>query len=179
MLKLIIINSFLLSSLVLNAQSIFPNGFSNAFNAVLKDYPDKFQNIRGTLKESNNEKTWYYSWINIPGSDYCLIDGSINETSLFVNYPEKESFKAEEEYFAFIAGFEKVPLIVSFKKSNLAGDSKNETYYRTSGGKDVYKKTTFIINSANQVYSRLKVVVRLVTGEWPNASMSVWITNDN
>ncbi len=167
------------SSFLLNAQNVFPNGFGNAMNAVVKEYPNKFENIRGSITVSNNDYTRYESWIKIPGSELCLIDDYTTSQKFSIFYLEKSNAKAEEEYISFIAKFTSLPLLISFKKSDEASASRNDSYHPTSGGKDVYKKTTFITTSIDPKYKRLTIEVMLVTGEWPNAQMVVSINSGN
>ena len=169
----------MLSSYMLNAQNVFPNGFSNALNAVLKDYPNKFESIRGSITISNNGYTRYESWIKIPGSELCLIGDYTTSQEFSIFYLEKPSAKAEEDYLSFITKFKNVALIVSFEKSNEASASRNESYHPTSGGRDIYKKTTFICSSLDSKYNKLVIEVTLLTGEWPNAQMVVSINSGN
>jgi len=42
--------------------------FCNAINAIVKDAPNKFRNIRGKLIEANANATFWESGINVPGA---------------------------------------------------------------------------------------------------------------
>ena len=63
----------LLLCLDVTGQSVFTNQTNAAIEKVIRDYPNQFRNIRGSLLLESQESTNYQSHIQIPGALSCVV----------------------------------------------------------------------------------------------------------
>ena len=72
-------STLLLFALLLNAAWVFSQDdvFSNKTNValekVIRDYPNRFHNIRGDMISQHAQTAEYKSTISVPGASYCSI----------------------------------------------------------------------------------------------------------
>ncbi|HEX4375274.1 MAG TPA: hypothetical protein VHZ50_18355 [Puia sp.] len=55
------------------AQGVFSNKTNAALEKVIQDYPNRFNNIKGTVLIENPQSTEYNSTVQIPGSNSCIV----------------------------------------------------------------------------------------------------------
>lgn len=60
-------------SLTLRAQDVFSNKTNMALEKVIKDFPNRFHNIKGELITQRTQVAEYRSTIQVPGSTYCVV----------------------------------------------------------------------------------------------------------
>lgn len=63
----------LLLSLRVTAQGVFTNQTNSAIEKVIRDYPNQFRNIKGSVLLENGESINYQSNIQIPGAISCVV----------------------------------------------------------------------------------------------------------
>jgi hypothetical protein len=64
----------LISSLAVQAQQdVFSNKTNVALEKVIKDFPNRFKNIRGELLSQRTQTAEYRSTIQVPGSTSCVV----------------------------------------------------------------------------------------------------------
>ena len=66
----------LLICLETTAQSVFTNHTNQAIEKVIRDYPNQFRNIQGSVLQEGQQATNYQSNIQIPGALSCVISKS-------------------------------------------------------------------------------------------------------
>lgn len=70
----------LLLCLEASSQGVFSNQTNDAIEKVIRDYPNRFRNIKGTLLAENQESINYQSHIQIPGAISCMVTKSNTST---------------------------------------------------------------------------------------------------
>ena len=60
-------------SLITHAQDVFSNKTNTALEKVIKDYPNRFKNIKGEVLEQTPRSTEYRSTIQVAGSSSCIV----------------------------------------------------------------------------------------------------------
>ncbi|HYE56473.1 MAG TPA: hypothetical protein VD996_16605, partial [Chitinophagaceae bacterium] len=55
------------------AQSVFSNNTNAAIEKVIRDYPNQFRNIRGSVVDESSQAINYQSNITIPGALSCIV----------------------------------------------------------------------------------------------------------
>ena len=66
--------TFLLNAIWLFSQDdVFSNKTSVALEKVIRDYPNRFHNIRGEMISQHAQEAEYKSTISVPGASYCSI----------------------------------------------------------------------------------------------------------
>jgi hypothetical protein len=67
--------AFLVFSVCLFSQTedVFSNKVNTALEKVLKDYPNRFHNIKGEVIVQNPQTTEYRSIVQVPGSASCIV----------------------------------------------------------------------------------------------------------
>jgi hypothetical protein len=58
---------------ILSAQGVFTNQTSGALQKVISDYPNKFNNIKGTIVNEDPQSTDYQSKVQIPGAGNAVV----------------------------------------------------------------------------------------------------------
>ncbi|HEX6180714.1 MAG TPA: hypothetical protein VFZ47_05670 [Chitinophagaceae bacterium] len=82
----------LLLSLGAAAQSVFTNQTNSAIEKVIRDFPNQFRNIKGTVLLENHQSVNYQSNIQIPGAISCMVTQ---------HHSNKESLSWKAELFQF------------------------------------------------------------------------------
>ena len=82
----------LLFSLGATAQSVFTNQTNAAIEKVIRDFPNQFRNIKGTVLVENKQSVNYQSNIQIPGALSCMVTQ---------HHSSKESLSWKAELFQF------------------------------------------------------------------------------
>ncbi len=113
------------------SQNVFTarnTSFSKAFEQILLDYPNNFQNISGDLVLSQGEYEHYASRIALPGAKQCIVGKyhSIEDTtaSWQATMPAFESFEeAAKQYRQLFRQLKTAPVtLVDGSKLYLVGD---------------------------------------------------------
>ena len=65
--------AFFITSIPLIAQNVFSNKTNEVLEKVIKDYPNRFHNIKGDVIVENPQTTEYKSTVQLPGSSNCIV----------------------------------------------------------------------------------------------------------
>jgi hypothetical protein len=65
--------AFLAHAATSSAQDVFSNNTNIALEKVIKDFPNRFHNIRGEVLVQHPTTTEYKSTIQVPGSSSCVV----------------------------------------------------------------------------------------------------------
>lgn len=65
--------SFLIFSAAMLAQDVFTNKVNSALEKVLRDFPNRFHNIKGEIIEDGKSTTEYRSTVQVPGASSCIV----------------------------------------------------------------------------------------------------------
>ena len=65
--------AFLIISFASRAQDVFSNKTNMALEKVVKDFPNRFRNIKGELLVQKTQTAEYRSTIQVPGSTSCIV----------------------------------------------------------------------------------------------------------
>lgn len=71
--KTVIVIVMMAFSFTLKAQDVFSNKTNMALEKVIKDFPNRFHNIKGELIAQRSQVAEYRSTIQVPGSTYCVV----------------------------------------------------------------------------------------------------------
>ena len=97
----------LLLSLDAAAQGVFSNQTNSAIEKVIRDLPNQFRNIKGTVLLENRQSVNYQSNIQIPGSISCVVTqyhSSKESLSWKAELFQSESFAEAKEKYENIFG---------------------------------------------------------------------------
>jgi hypothetical protein len=65
--------AFLIFSAAMLAQDVFSNKVNSALEKVLRDFPNRFHNIKGEVIEEGKSATEYRSTVQVPGANTCIV----------------------------------------------------------------------------------------------------------
>ena len=65
--------AFLVFSAAMLAQDVFSNKVNSALEKVLRDFPNRFHNIKGEVIEQGKSTTEYRSTVQVPGASTCIV----------------------------------------------------------------------------------------------------------
>ena len=146
------------------AQLLFkPNAaVQQALKKVINDFPNRLQNITGTLIQENIESTDYSSTINFPGSENCTVtqykSKNDKNRSWQAVLPEVENFAdAKKQYRELF-------MQVKHMQLRLPGNSKNintSAVYDEPKEEKKFAGSIFRINDGEELYKDVKIEVAL------------------
>jgi len=146
------------------AQLLFkPNAaVQQALKKVINDFPNRLQNITGTLIQENIESTDYSSTINFPGSENCTVtqykSKNDKNRSWQAVLPEVENFAdAKKQYRELF-------MQVKYMQLRLPGNSKNintSAVYDEPKEEKKFAGSIFRINDGEELYKDVKIEVAL------------------
>jgi hypothetical protein len=65
--------AFFIGTITIQAQDVFSNKTNVALEKVIKDFPNRFRNIKGELIVQHPQTAEYRSTIQVPGSSSCIV----------------------------------------------------------------------------------------------------------
>ncbi len=160
-------SAFLLCSLVISvtatrAQLLFkPNAaMQQALKQVVVDFPNRLQNITGTLLQENVESSDYTSKINFPGTESCTITQYKSQKNKNRSWqavmPEAESFAAAKKQYR--------ELFLQVKHLQLPGCTKTaiaKTEYDEPKEEKKFAGSIFRLGNESDLYKDVKIEVAL------------------
>ena len=146
------------------AQLLFkPNAaVQQALKGVINDFPNRLENITGTLIQENIESSDYSSTINFPGSDNCTVTEYKSKNNKNRSWqavlPEVENFAdAKKQYHSLFMQVKNMQL-------RLPGNSKTintSAVYDEPKEEKRFAGSIFRINDGEQLYKDVKIEVAL------------------
>ena len=146
------------------AQLLFkPNAaVQQALKGVLNDFPNRLQNVTGTLIQENVESIDYSSKINFPGSENCTVTQYKSKNNKSRSWqavlPEVENFAdAKKQYHNLFMQVKNMQL-------RLPGNSKTintSAVYDEPKEEKKFAGSIFRINDGEQLYKDVKIEVAL------------------
>jgi hypothetical protein len=162
--KLIILAIFSFCCYAGTAQLLFkPDaGVQQVLKTVLNDFPNKLQNITGTLLQENVESSDYSSTINFPGTENCVITQYRSQKdknrSWQAQLPEVENFAAAKKQYRDLF------LQVKNMSVRLPGNTRTLTAkanYDEPKEEKKFAGSIFRINNNDELYKNVKIEVAL------------------
>jgi hypothetical protein len=89
----------LLTSGIRAQEDVFSNKVNTALDKVLKDYPNRFHNIKGEIIGQDPQTTEYRSTVQVPGSTSCTVT-RCTATQHEINSWTYSAFHSEDFYLA-------------------------------------------------------------------------------
>ncbi|GAB2821494.1 hypothetical protein [Ferruginibacter profundus] len=146
------------------AQLLFkPNtAVQQALKGVLNDFPNRLQNITGTLIQENVESSDYSSTINFPGSENCTITQYRSQKNKNRSWkavlPEVDNFAAAKKQYRELF------LQVKNMSLHLPGNSKaitTKAIYDEPKEEKKFAGSIFRIGNDDELYKDVKIEVAL------------------
>jgi hypothetical protein len=146
------------------AQLLFkPNAaVQQALKGVINDFPNRLQNITGSLIQENTESTDYSSKINFPGSENCTVTEYKSKNNKNRSWqavlPEVESFAAAKKQYRDLF------MQVKNMQLRLPGNTKTintSAVYDEPKEEKKFAGSIFRINDGEQLYKDVKIEVAL------------------
>lgn len=153
---------FLIFNTATRAQLLFkPNpAVQQALKQVVVDFPNRLQNITGTLLQENVESSNYISKVVFPGTESCTITQYKSQKNKNRSWqavmPEAESFTAAKKQYR--------ELFLQVKHLQLPGCTKtaiNKTVYDEPKEEKKFAGSIFRLGNESETYKDVKIEVAL------------------
>jgi hypothetical protein len=166
--------AILIHAIAAPAQDVFSNNTNLALEKVIRDFPNRFNNIKGELLVQHSKTAEYRSTVQVPGTNSCTVTKYVSSNEIFSwncrAFESREFLQAKSKFKEIFDQIENTIIKIEGEKPFIVSGQ-----YRTPVEERKFTNVTFELLPSSGDLKRLKIDLTMqnVASEW-KVSLTVY-----